>query len=153
MKTKMQIFTLIKTALSIFYILSFVFLLSCEDRNQKALKTHFEYINLTQEDLELKLYKAEGQNPEIYTIPKNGSKTFTYIADDIHGDPGITTPFQDTYKVVIKFLVKNQCVENFSKLKIVQDYDNFSPEMYKNHENTLVYHIDNEEYVISQTCP
>lgn len=152
MQTITQIFTMIKKGFSTLFIFSFVFLLSCEDRNQNALKTHFEYKNLTQEDLELKLYKAEGQNPEIYTIQKNGSKTFTYTTDDVHGDPGVSTPFQDTYKIVIKFLATNKCVENFPKLKVVQDYDNFSPEMYNNYENTLIYNIDNEEYAVSQTC-
>ena len=131
-----------------------ILLNSCGDPTDDRLSsTHFNYVNQTEEPLELKMYNNLNVNFRNYSIPAGSTISIEIITE---GSIGVAGPFQfnDGYaeKVVIRFETSNKCLINYPKIKNESTYDNFTKSMYNTSNNTLIYNIDSEELDLATPC-
>jgi hypothetical protein len=128
-----------------------LFIFSCGDtEDEGVLTTHFVYKNLMPENVQLNLYDKQNTNYKNYSILPNEEISISLVSYGAKN--GIGEPFQDVEKITIQFKDSNKCVENYFKLKDVKLYDNFSESMYNSSNNTLIYHIDGEEFEEAVDC-
>lgn len=133
-----------------------ILLLGCENGNVDNIKTvDYVYKNNSGIDLILEVYNSDNLLLKSYDIP-NGDEIKTNITKSEVPSLFSFDNFKDKIgqSVIVRFN-DNKCLyyyNNSDKIFKIQEYDNYTEELIKQSNYTLIYTFTNTEYLNSINC-
>ncbi len=132
--------------------ISLIFLQSaCNKSDEIPAITSFNYKNQTSEIVRITVYNNSNDVTYDSTL-QPASEVLVTFKDLSANGPGIGGPFPGYKRILLTFAESNLCLENFPKITSNIMYDNFSPAMYYQNNNVLIYNIDQEELDAATPC-
>lgn len=138
--------------------IAYIFLLSaCESQNIDRVKTvNYLYKNNSGKNLILEIYNSENELIKAFSIP-NGEQTITNTTTNEVPAIFYFEPFENKTgnSVIIKF-DDNKCLynnkNNPDRIFDIVRYDNYSEDLIKKSEYTIIYIFKSEDYMQSENC-
>ncbi len=131
----------------------FILLISCNKSDGTIPSiTNYNYKNLTSQSVRVTVFNVSDEVMYDATLLPAAEVFVTFREPSAPG-PGISFPFPGYKRILLRFIQSNTCLENFTKITDPRLYDNFSPSMYTQTNNILIYNIDQEELDAATPCP